>query len=409
MKKLILLACRTRGPRRPPGRRGRQRPARLEREGGRHRPGRKGPRPPPGQRRLPLERGRPFRARQRPTSSAAPRPWPSRRQRDALFRLSGGGLSPLDPPRSRRARGPLPLRPDPPLYELPLAADAARPVRGVRAGGPARGPQQPDPLRGGPDDGRALAEPRAGTEGLRGRHSRKRRWPAGTRSACSASSRPGTSSPATRPSSTGSCRTTPPRSGPTRASSANGRSPWMRAVPPWPRPSGSTSTGPRPSSTGAAARPRRSARPRPRPATPRRSRRSAGSVSIRPSPGRSFSLPKEYAGLLKTARRLLAMNRIEETRSLADEDGSDRRLPRRRGRVHGPGRVRSLPQGTRPPRGGDDGGSAVQGPPHAGLPDGPRFPAEPLPGHRQDRRSPGVELPRHRPGGPGRLRPHPRP
>jgi len=32
--------------------------------------------------------------------------------------------------------------------------------------------------------------------------------------------------------------------------------------------------------------------------------------------------PKEYAAALRTVRRLLAMNRIEETRSLADEDGS---------------------------------------------------------------------------------------
>lgn len=32
--------------------------------------------------------------------------------------------------------------------------------------------------------------------------------------------------------------------------------------------------------------------------------------------------PKEYAAALRTVRRLLAMNRVEETRSLADEDGS---------------------------------------------------------------------------------------
>jgi hypothetical protein len=38
--------------------------------------------------------------------------------------------------------------------------------------------------------------------------------------------------------------------------------------------------------------------------------------------GSELFAPKDHAGLLKTARRLLAMSRIEETRSLADEDGS---------------------------------------------------------------------------------------
>ncbi len=91
--------------------------------------------------------------------------------------------------------------------------------------------------------------------------------------------------------------------------------------------------------------------------------------------------PKDYAETLKGVRRLLAMNRIEETRSLADPDGTIAAYLAARGRFHGPRRVRNVHQGAGTPGRGRTGLS-VPGPRDPGLQDEARFRAEPVPGHR---------------------------
>ncbi|MCK7469629.1 MAG: hypothetical protein MZU95_01590 [Desulfomicrobium escambiense] len=127
-----------------------------------------------------------------------------------------------------------------------------------------------------------------------------------------------------------SCPTTPLRSGPTPGSSVSGplalearQSALARAEAARRRP------GPGRARPGPARTPRRSA-------TADSSARCAaalealGADPVLPGAHRERELfdPKEYRRLLRPPAVSLAMNRIEETRSLADGDGVDRRLPR---------------------------------------------------------------------------------